>query len=212
MCPSAFHVNCIVPGSRYNNACLICDKHPEATLPACETLCNDIVATNQHFWDQMRIPELDPDVDELADHHFMLPLKIKMDVGRQAPNFKNIFKLDYDAYPGGEKAISLQLPEECCSCAERCDEKCINRILKIECYDVPGKLRDAVCNNSNTCNGDCGNRQFQKRDYVKVQPFQEGEMGWGLKSVDFVQRGTLVIEYLGEVINEEEMQVCTILV
>lgn len=42
---------------------------------------------------------------------------------------------------------------------------------------------------------------------MKVQPFQEGEMGWGLKSVDFVQKGTLVIEYLGEVINEEEMQV-----
>jgi hypothetical protein len=42
---------------------------------------------------------------------------------------------------------------------------------------------------------------------VKVQPFQEGEMGWGLKSIDFVQKGALVIEYLGEVINEEEMQV-----
>ena len=41
---------------------------------------------------------------------------------------------------------------------------------------------------------------------MKVKPFQEGEMGWGLKTVDLVQKGTLVIEYLGEVIDENEMR------
>lgn len=31
-------------------------------------------------------------------------------------------------------------------------------------------------------------------------------MGWGLKAAEFVPKSTLVIEYLGEVINDEEMQ------
>ena len=32
-------------------------------------------------------------------------------------------------------------------------------------------------------------------------------MGWGLKTAEFVAKGTLVIEYLGDVINDEEMRV-----
>ena len=40
-----------------------------------------------------------------------------------------------------------------------------------------------------------------------MKPFQEGEMGWGLKTAEFVAKGTLVIEYLGDVINDEEMRV-----
>jgi hypothetical protein len=86
-CPTAYHTNCIVPGSRYNIACLICDKHPNDTLPACETVAEDLVPSNHHFWDQMYIPELEPDVSELASHHFMLPLKLKLDVGSQVENF-----------------------------------------------------------------------------------------------------------------------------
>ena len=33
-------------------------------------------------------------------------------------------------------------------------------------------------------------------------------MGWGLKTLEFVAKGRLVIEYIGEVIAEREMQVC----
>jgi len=53
----------------------------------------------------------------------------------------------------------------------------------------------------------CGNRQFVNKEYVKVQPFQEPDRGWGLRSVEAVTKGTLVIEYIGEVINHEQMSV-----
>lgn len=36
---------------------------------------------------------------------------------------------------------------------------------------------------------------------------KEHKMGWGLKTLEFVARGRLVIEYIGEVIDEQEMQV-----
>lgn len=40
-----------------------------------------------------------------------------------------------------------------------------------------------------------------------MEPFLESGMGWGLRAVDAVERGALVIEYIGEVIDVEEMQV-----
>jgi hypothetical protein len=36
---------------------------------------------------------------------------------------------------------------------------------------------------------------------------QEGEMGWGLRALEDVPEGTLVIEYIGEVISETQMRV-----
>jgi len=100
------------------------------------------------------------------------------------------------------------MPDARCECeGPLCGDDCLNRVLKTECFDVTGN-REMVCSLSGKCDGNnCGNRKFQKRDYVKVKAIQEGGMGWGLKAVAFVPVGSLVIEYLGEVINEEEMQV-----
>ena len=55
----------------------------------------------------------------------------------------------------------------------------------------------------NVGNKDCGNRALQNREYVKTTVFQEGSMG--LKADEDVAPGKLVIEYLGEIIDEEEM-------
>ena len=37
--------------------------------------------------------------------------------------------------------------------------------------------------------------------------FQEYSMGWGLRTAEPVSRGSLVIEYIGEVVDESQMQV-----
>ena len=36
-------------------------------------------------------------------------------------------------------------------------------------------------------------------------------MGWGLRTLEAVPEGTLVIEYIGEVLNQEQMEVSSIL-
>jgi hypothetical protein len=52
----------------------------------------------------------------------------------------------------------------------------------------------------------CGNRQFTNKEHVQLQTFREYGMGWGARTVGEVERGALVIEYIGEVIDTAEMQ------
>ena len=70
----------------------------------------------------------------------------------------------------------------------------------------------------NKCNGEknkywncdlgpsCSNRSLGNRDFAKCKPMREQGRGWGLVTVDGVKKGDLVQEYVGEVIDEEEMK------
>ena len=151
------------------------------------------------------MPDREPRADVLNDHHFFMPMSLKQDVRNQPPQYKHLFRLDYDSWPGGDKALATSIPSDCCVCETQCDHRCLNRMMMIECFDVHGK-KDIVCRLSDTCEGNCGNRLFQRKEYVKVTQFVEGEMGWGLKAAESLPKGSLVIEYLGEVINDDEMQ------
>lgn len=53
----------------------------------------------------------------------------------------------------------------------------------------------------------CGNRHFTNKEYVQLQTFKEPGMGWGARTVEPVAKGSLVIEYIGEVVDEPEMEV-----
>ncbi|EDV20850.1 uncharacterized protein TRIADDRAFT_31338 [Trichoplax adhaerens] len=69
---------------------------------------------------------------------------------------------------------------------------CINRMLMCEC-------------NSSMCPaGDkCQNQRFQKLEYAKSEIFKSNQCGWGLKSAEDIYAGTLVVEYVGELLNEK---------
>lgn len=104
--------------------------------------------------------------------------------------------------------------EEQCECKDKCDEKCLNRLLHIECYSSNKSCSLKLESSKGNCNvgGNCGNRQLQNKNYIKVKPFVENGMGWGLKTAEAVAKGTLVIEYVGEVINDATMQVSTLFI
>lgn len=53
---------------------------------------------------------------------------------------------------------------------------------------------------------DCGNRRLQLRQYVKTEVFHTGnpERGWGVRCMDDVAEGDLIVEYCGEVISKQE--------
>jgi SET domain-containing protein len=107
----------------------------------------------------------------------------------------------------------LNLGVECC-CTTDCDDQCLNRVSKIECCEMGSS---SLCGLGRKT---CSNRQFANRSYVNVQPFrvihftreghflQEGSMGWGLRALEDVSQGSLVIEYVGEVISLEQMKAC----
>jgi hypothetical protein len=89
-----------------------------------------------------------------------------------------------------------------------CDYRCLNRIMHIECCEMKCQSKEGpVC----SIGKHCSNRALQNREYVKSVIFQEEHMGLGLKAVEFVKKGTLVIEYIGEVTSSFSFLFCVLL-
>ncbi|CAH2237590.1 jg6296 [Pararge aegeria aegeria] len=72
--------------------------------------------------------------------------------------------------------------------------QCLNRMLLTEC--------GPTCRAGDRCN----NRAFEKRLYPKMTPYRTSARGWGLKTLQDVKAGQFVIEYVGELIDEEEFK------
>ncbi|XP_012235708.1 histone-lysine N-methyltransferase NSD2 isoform X2 [Linepithema humile] len=70
---------------------------------------------------------------------------------------------------------------------------CLNRILLVECS--PG-----IC----PAGPKCMNQSFVLRQYPAMEPFHTVGRGWGLRTLEDIQAGQFVIEYVGEVIDEAE--------
>lgn len=52
----------------------------------------------------------------------------------------------------------------------------------------------------------CRNQSFEKREYPPLEPYKTESRGWGLRSSVDIQKGQFVVEYVGEVIDEEEFK------
>lgn len=52
----------------------------------------------------------------------------------------------------------------------------------------------------------CQNRRFAKRIYSKVELKHLGPKGWGLIALEYITKGTFVMEYVGEVIDDEKFK------
>lgn len=74
-------------------------------------------------------------------------------------------------------------------------DSCLNRALFIECDPK-------VCRAGEKCR----NQRFKKREYAKTKPFKTPDAGWGLRSIEPIKKGEFVVEYVGELIDEEECQ------
>ncbi|XP_013185110.2 uncharacterized protein LOC106130742 [Amyelois transitella] len=72
--------------------------------------------------------------------------------------------------------------------------QCLNRMLLTEC--------GPICRAGDRCN----NRAFEKRLYPKLVPYRTPHRGWGLKTLEDIKAGQFVIEYVGELIDEEEFK------
>lgn len=71
---------------------------------------------------------------------------------------------------------------------------CINRELFIECNG-----EECPCRNR------CQNQRFQNRKYAQVKVIETPGKGFGLFLCEDLKPGTLVMEYVGEVVNQEQM-------
>ncbi len=205
-CPRAFHTNCIPPGSRYNTMCLLCPEHPDELLPSQDAVtASSVPALNSFaaFFDQLAIPEVIPSAADPFANHFKLVTAIQEDIenAHAPPEFVKIRKNDYDTLTN-KKLVTTYNPEFCCDCTVTCGPMCLNRVSKMECCDVKvNRNNDPVCH----VGAHCSNRAIQNREYADVEVAKEFQMGFGLRAVSDVPRGSLIIEYVGEVIDYAEV-------
>ena len=80
-------------------------------------------------------------------------------------------------------------------------------------YTKFGKLRIEPgvpiyeCNKRCKCGPNCANRVVQKGRKVKLCIYKtDNGMGWGVKTLENIRKGTFVVEYVGEVIKEKEAE------
>jgi len=82
-------------------------------------------------------------------------------------------------------------------------------------YNKNGKLRDVIdigcpiyeCNKRCACGPDCTNRVVQKGRKHKLAIFRtDNGCGWGVKAMERISPGSFVVEYVGEVITNEEAE------
>jgi AWS domain len=128
------------------------------------------------------------------------------------PQYK---KLRANAYP--DAAMRGIVPaSECqpCSCdpGSECGDGCINRCLYQEC--LPGKCPSLAGSSSSSSKGSkyCANAAIQEKRYPPSEIFRTMDgRGWGLRLCEnsgTVQPGTLLKEYMGEVITMDEVRLC----
>jgi hypothetical protein len=164
---------------------------------------SDYAASVRVFCDQLIIPDFRPDGAQLNDNHFRLQLSIKEEIESTPQNFKLITKNNYEKFPV-EKLPPLIVSDSGCECLSSCDDgSCFNHAMRVECCEMRTADKDLVCH---VGADHCANRALQRKHYARTKVFREGDMGLGLKAVEGIAAGRLVIEYLGEIIDDDEMQ------
>lgn len=135
-----------------------------------------------------------------GDLPFCLPVDMMDEVYSKPPSYMHVQSLKYDTDKSNrpKKITSTGTDEkEKCSCTKTCGFDCLNRVTMSECVGPA---------NCNLGGKNCGNRSLGKKQFVKCQPKRERGKGWGLVTLEFIPKGTLVQEYMGEVINEKEKE------
>jgi len=101
-----------------------------------------------------------------------------------------------------------------CQCEDDCSNNdCICGTISFRCwYDRDGRLEEEFnfndppmifeCNRACNCWTNCCNRVVQKGIQCRLQVFRTKNMGWGVRSLKAIPKGTFVCEYVGEIISD----------
>jgi hypothetical protein len=99
--------------------------------------------------------------------------------------------------PQSSSAVSSSSAAAAAVAVGGCGEACINRTLNLECVSghCPSCTRD---------DEDCGNQRFARKQGAELESKRAGPKGFGLFSKVDLAKGQFIIEYVGEVLEEEE--------
>lgn len=214
-CPEAYHPHCMPPSARYNSVGTLCFRHPHEKLPKIpsfyynDTTMETITVDFNLRLPLLFVPKTEPDAANKDDcHHFRLLLNLVEDVRQTAPPYRKLMRNIY-TFKQPPPTESLE-DSPMCVCKVQCGDDCINRLSFTECFGpapTPGMKFTKLNKESNCMLGEgCGNRALHQKIYPSFEKFHTQEKGWGLRLLEPVKAGQLVIEYVGEVINEKEKE------
>ncbi|KAH9317058.1 hypothetical protein KI387_018827, partial [Taxus chinensis] len=111
--------------------------------------------------------------------------------------------------PEATKSIHVQRNESSHDQDDRVDwqgEPMLGRLA----YDCYGRLQlgpgnDVVeCNSKCPCGSRCLNRELQYGLRVGLEVFRTKDRGWGVRALEQIPRGKFVVEYVGEILSQDE--------
>ncbi|KAG9464638.1 hypothetical protein GDO78_019630, partial [Eleutherodactylus coqui] len=77
-----------------------------------------------------------------------------------------------------------------------CAEDCLNRMIFAECSP-----------NTCPCGEECSNQRIQRHEWVQcLERFRAEGKGWGIRTKEQLKASQFIIEYLGEVVSEQEFR------
>nr|CAB3241457.1 histone-lysine N-methyltransferase EHMT1 [Phallusia mammillata] len=106
-----------------------------------------------------------------------------------------------------------------CQCSDNCDtSSCVCGLISERCwYSKEGTLLPEFdihepslvfeCNKMCKCSRSCSNRVVQNGIRYRLQVYRTHGMGWGLRALESIPRGSFVCDYVGELISDAEADV-----
>ncbi|KAL7547225.1 hypothetical protein ACHAWF_010545, partial [Thalassiosira exigua] len=138
---------------------------------------------------------------------YCLPCDFKEEVYSKPPSYTHVNGNRYNPRNRPKRHPPTNVT---CSCEPSTEEgvpscgfRCLNRLSYVECVGDK-RLKSGEKNPYWNCNcgPECGNRAMSRREFAKCRPAREEGRGWGLIAVDGVEKGDLVQEYAGEIVDE----------
>lgn len=111
-------------------------------------------------------------------------------------------KISFNEPVAPAKLIKSNFEPDRCSCRKNDDDpcgptsNCENRATLVECE----------ADGCPSVGSKCKNQSFQLQKFPSVMRRNMGEKGFGLIAEEFINAGTLVIEYVGQIITEKEFK------
>uniref|UniRef100_T1GD67 Histone-lysine N-methyltransferase n=1 Tax=Megaselia scalaris TaxID=36166 RepID=T1GD67_MEGSC len=107
-------------------------------------------------------------------------------------NFK---KLRTNVYAPDCRPNTANIDHPTCNCKPDvgCGDDCLNKMVYTECYP-------STCPNKEKCK----NQKIQRHEIAPgVERFMTANKGYGVKTTRKIEKGTYILEYVGEVVNEK---------
>lgn len=211
--PKTNRINPNMTSEDLNKFALLVYSKKQKLLLLEKTLMMQVLARDFHkrrIEQQLRLKEWEEEINQIVQGN--PPIKIENNCDLEEPPVGFTYVTQCKA---GEGVIIPDDPIIGCECTDCIDSKtcCGPMSGSHSAYTKLGRLKVPVgtpiyeCNDRCLCGAQCPNRIVQRGSKVSLCIFRTNNgRGWGIKALEPIRKNSFVIEYIGEVITNEEAE------